>query len=194
MLSKEQSSMQSTENSTLYSNYKRMSDLLIKLETLKDSKEWEKICTELEGTVKEQNDRLLNSCSIDLQDVFYTEWDLIRHEIEYIEWLKDRLAKLKDKEVREALIEDLNKSIKWREDRILGRTHEYFLDSYKDNEADYNEADYFRAENWWIECFKNLPAKLVEELKVKETQVKEMQDAEVQEQIDALASLESKGL
>jgi hypothetical protein len=50
-----------------------MSDLLIKLETLKDSKEWEKICKELEETVKEQNDRLLNSCSIDLQDIFYTE-------------------------------------------------------------------------------------------------------------------------
>jgi hypothetical protein len=61
-------------------------------------------------------------------------------------------------------------------------------------DKDYSEADLFRTENWWNECFKNLPAKLVEELKLKESQVEGIKEAEVQEQIDALASLEDAGL
>lgn len=119
---------------------------------------------------------------------------MIRHEIKYIEKLKDKLSKIKDKDTREALIADLDKSITWRKNRILGKTHELRLDSEDYNERDLTEADLFRTENWWIECFKHLPEKIAEELKLQETKVEEMKDAEVQEQIDALASLEDAGL
>ena len=183
----------SRRNSFRFVIYKRMRDLIVKLETLKDSKEFITLGEELEKSVEEQNDRLLNGKEWDFIWPF-TEWDLIRHEIRYIEKLKDKLSKIKDKDCREALIADLDKSIKWRKDRILGKTHELRLDSEDYNERDLTEADLFRTENWWIECFKNLPAKLVEELKLKETQVEEIKEAEVQEQIDALASLEDAGL
>jgi hypothetical protein len=39
-----------------------------------------------------------------------------------------------------------------------------------------------------------LPTKLAEELKVKEGQIEEVKDAEIQEQLDALSSLEVEGL
>lgn len=170
-----------------------MRDLIVKLETLKESKEFIKLYEELEKSVEEQNDRLLNGKELDFIWPF-TEWDLIRHEIRYIEKLKDKLSKIKDKEVKDTLIADLDKSITWRKNRILGKTHELRLDSEDYNERDLNEADLFRTENWWIECFKHLPEKLAEELKLQETKVEEMQEAEVQEQIDALASLEDAGL
>jgi hypothetical protein len=54
--------------------------------------------------------------------------------------------------------------------------------------------DLVRSENRWIECFDNLPTKIANELKVKETQVEEMKEAEVDEQINALSSLELNGL
>ena len=170
-----------------------MRDLIVKLETLKDSKEFIKLYEELEKSVEEQNDRLLNGKEWDFIWPF-TEWDLIRHEIRYIEKLKDKLSKIKDKDTREALIADLDKSITWRKNRILGKTHELRLDSEDYNERDLTEADLFRTENWWIECFKHLPEKIAEELKLQETQVEEIKEAEVQEQIDALASLEDAGL
>jgi hypothetical protein len=76
----------------------------------------------------------------------------------------------------------------------LWRTNEYKLDTYEVNEKEYTTEDLYRNANWWIECFKHLPVKLSEELKLKEWQVEEIKEAEVQEQIDALASLEADGL
>ena len=169
-----------------------MRDLIAKLESLKDSKEWGKIVSELRDTVKEQN-ALLLEWTVDSDEEF-TEWHFIRHQIEYINELKEYADKVKDKECREAIKEDLDKSLKWREDRILGKTNEYKLDSIDYSEASYTVEDLYRVENWWIECFNNLPSKILEALKVKEVKVEEMADAEVQEQIDALASLEAGGL
>ena len=40
----------------------------------------------------------------------------------------------------------------------------------------------------------NLPTKLANELKMKETQVEEREEAEIDEQINALSSLELNGL
>lgn len=54
--------------------------------------------------------------------------------------------------------------------------------------------DLVRSENRWIECFDNLPTKIANELKVKETQVEEREEAEIDEQINALSSLELNGL
>ena len=80
-----------------------------------------------------------------------------------------------------------------RINRLLGKTHEYKLDNIVYEDA-YTEEDLYRAENRWIECFENLPSKLAEELKVKEQQEEATREAEVQEQIDALSSLELNGL
>lgn len=169
-----------------------MRDLIVKLESLKDSKEWEKITASLEEEMKDNNEKLLNESS-DAYEEYFTEGDLVRTELRYIESLKDAIT-VKDKEVKEALLADLDKSIQWRIDRLLGKTHEYKLDCYDPDWVDYKQQDIWRMKNWWIECFKNLPNKLVEELKVKEWQVQELEEAEVQEQIDALASLEDAGL
>lgn len=171
-----------------------MSDLLIKLETLKDSKEWEKICKEVEERAEMHRiSKWKDAKKIKEWKNLFTEADMIEWEMVYIWDLIADLDALKDKECKKALIEDLEKSKKWRWDRLCGRTHEFKLNLLKPDDA-YTMEDFSRAEIRWAECFKNLPNKLVEELKVKETQVKEMQDAEVQEQIDALASLESEGL
>jgi hypothetical protein len=80
-----------------------------------------------------------------------------------------------------------------RINRLLGKTHEYKLDNIVYEDA-YTEEDLYRAENRWIECFENLPTKLAEELKVREQQEEATRAAEVQEQIDALSSLEVNGL
>ena len=117
---------------------------------------------------------------------------MIRHEIKYISDLIGGL-KVKDKETREALVEDLEKSKNWRINRLLGKTHEYKLDNIILEDA-YTTEDLYRAENRWIECFENLPTKLAEELKMKETQEQATREAEVQEQIDALSNLEIEGL
>jgi hypothetical protein len=117
---------------------------------------------------------------------------MIRHEIKFISELIWGL-KVKDKETREALVEDLEKSMNWRINRLLWKTHEYKLDNIVYEDA-YTTEDLYRAENRWIECFENLPTKLAEELKVKEGQIEEVKDAEIQEQLDALSSLEVEGL
>ena len=169
-----------------------MRDLIVKLETLKDSKEWMKIIESLEKEMADNNEKLLNESS-DAYEEYFTEGDLIRAELRYIESLKD-IINVKDKETKEALLADLDKSIQRRQNRLLGKTHEYKLDCYDPEWVDYKQQDLWRMKNWWIECLRCLPEKLVEELKVKEWQVEEMKEAEVQEQIDALASLEDAGL
>ena len=169
-----------------------MRDLIIKLEWLNDSKEWLKIVEELEKEVEKQNIILLEWTLEDSTEL--TEWQFIRDEMRRINHLKELAGKLKDKETREALIADLDRSYKWREDRILWRTNEYKLDTYEVNDKEYTTEDLYRNANWWIECFKHLPVKLSEELKLKEWQVEEIKEAEVQEQIDALASLEADWL
>ena len=117
---------------------------------------------------------------------------MIRHEIKFISELIWGL-KVKDKETREALVADLEKSMNWRINRLLWKTHEYKLDNLCYDDA-YTTEDLYRAENRWIECFENLPTKLAEELKLKETQVEATEQAEIQEQLDALSSLEVEGL
>ena len=117
---------------------------------------------------------------------------MIRHEIKFI-WELIGGLKVKDKETREALVEDLEKSMNWRINRLLWKTHEYKLDNIVYEDA-YTTEDLYRSENRWIECFENLPTKLAEELKLKETQVEATEQAEIQEQLDALSSLEVEGL
>ena len=170
-----------------------MKEIIVKLETLKESKEWKDAVQKLRDWQEEKNKMLLEWRSEeDYEQAIYSEADMIRHEIKFISELMWGL-KVKDKESREALIEDLEKSKNWRINRLLWKTHEYKLDNIIPEDA-YTEEDLYRAENRWIECFENLPTKLAEELKVKEQQEEATKEAEVQEQIDALSTLELNGL
>lgn len=169
-----------------------MRELIIKLESLKESKEREKAVAKLREAQEEKNKKLLEWIEEEDGTAYYSEADMIRHEIKFISELIWGL-KVKDKETREALVEDLEKSMNWRINRLLWKTHEYKLDNIVYEDA-YTTEDLYRAENRWIECFENLPTKLAEELKVKEGQIEEVKDAEIQEQLDALSSLEVDGL
>lgn len=169
-----------------------MRELIIKLETLKESKEREKAVAKLREAQEEKNKKLLEWVEEEDGTAYYSEADMIRHEIKFI-WKLIGGLKVKDKETREALVEDLEKSMNWRINRLLWKTHEYKLDNIVYEDA-YTTEDLYRSENRWIECFENLPTKLAEELKVKETQVEATEQAEIQEQLDALSSLEVDGL
>ena len=170
-----------------------MRELIIKLETLKESKEREKAVEKLRDWQKEKNQKLLEWITDPNYDTnYYSEADMIRHEIKFISELIGGL-KVKDKETREALVEDLNKSMNWRINRLLWKTHEYKLDNIIYEDA-YTTEDLYRTENRWIECFDNLPQKLADELKQRELQEQATKEAEVQEQIDALSNLELEGL
>jgi len=169
-----------------------MGELIIKLESLKESKEREKAVAKLREAQEEKNKKLLEGIEEEEGTAYYSEADMIRHEIKFISELIWGL-KVKDKETREALVADLEKSMNWRINRLLWKTHEYKLDNIVYEDA-YTTEDLYRAENRWIECFENLPTKLSEELKVKEGQIEEVKDAEIQEQLDALSSLEVDGL
>jgi hypothetical protein len=159
---------------------------------LKDSKERKNAVQKLRDGQAEKDTKLLEWPKPDEEVRLYSEADMLRHEIAYISeliwWIK-----VKDKETREALVEDLEKSQNWRINRLLGKTHEYKLENIIEWDA-YTEEDLYRAENRWIECFENLPNKLAEELKMKETQEEATEQAEIQEQLDALSSLEVEGL
>ena len=170
-----------------------MKELIAKLETLKESKERKDAVQKLRDAQEEKNKIILEG-TIDLsyEDAYYSEADMIRHEIKFISDLIWGL-KVKDKETREALVEDLEKSKNWRVNRLLGKTHEYKLDNIIMEDA-YTEDDLYRAENRWIECFENLPTKLAEELKQRQIQEEATKEAEVQEQIDALSTLELEGI
>ena len=169
-----------------------MKELIIKLETLKDSKERKSAVQKLRDGQAEKDTKLLEWPKPDEEVRLYSEADMLRHEIAYISeliwWIK-----VKDKETREALVEDLEKSQNWRINRLLGKTHEYKLENIIEWDA-YTEEDLYRAENRWIECFENLPNKLAEELKMKEGQEEATAQAEIQEQLDALSTLEVEGL
>ena len=167
-----------------------MRDLIIKLEALKESKEWQKYIWGLRTEMEESNAQILAG---ELEDgILLSEADMIRHEISFINWLIDWI-KIKDKETKEALIADLEKSKNWRIDRLLGRTHEYKLENILEWDS-YASEDLIRSDNRWIECMDNLPNKLLEKLKLEETQVEERAEAEIDEQINALSSLELNGL
>lgn len=169
-----------------------MKELIIKLETLKDSKERKSAVQKLRDGQAEKDTKLLEWPKPDEEVRLYSEADMLRHEIAYISeliwWIK-----VKDKETREALVEDLEKSQNWRINRLLGKTHEYKLENIIEWDA-YTKEDLYRAENRWIECFENLPNKIAEELKMKEGQEEATAQAEIQEQLDALSTLEVEGL
>ena len=167
-----------------------MRELIIKLESLKDSKEWQKIVDSLKKAQEESNKALLEWAEKDYKP--HSEADMIRHEISIIDNLIWEI-KVKDKEVKEALVADLEKSKNWRIDRLLGKTHEYKLDSIIDWDY-YTWQDFTRAQNRWIECFDNLPNKIAEMEKEKEKAEQATSEAEIQENLDALSDLELNGL
>lgn len=167
-----------------------MRDLIVKLENLKESKEREKAVSDLRKAQEEKNIALLEWAEKDYKP--HSEAEMLRHEISFIDSLIGSI-KIKDKEVKEALIWDLEKSKNRRINRILGKTHEYKLDTIIDWDY-YTRQDFTRAENRWIECFENLPTKVAEEEKEREKAEQATNEAEIQENLDALTDLELWGL
>lgn len=166
-----------------------MRDLIVKLEALSESKEWKDIVDSLREWQAEKNKSLLEWEDKDYKA--HSEAEMIRHEISFINHLIS-LINVKDKSLKEALIEDLEQSKWWREDRLLGKTHEYGLDIVGD--TFYTRQDFTRAENRWIELFNNLPNKLKMAEEEKRKAQESVQQAEIQENLDALSSLEVEGL
>ena len=166
-----------------------MRDLIVKLEALSESKEWKDIVDSLREWQAEKNKSLLEWEDKDYKA--HSEAEMIRHEISFINHLIS-LINVKDKSLKEALIADLEQSKRWREDRLLGRSHEYRLDAIDD--TFYTWQDFIRAENRWIELFNNLPNKLKMAEEEKRKAQESVQQAEIQENLDALSSLEVEGL
>lgn len=166
-----------------------MRDLIVKLEALSESKEWKDIVDELRRQQEGKNQMLLEWAEKDYKA--HSEADMIRHEISFIDYLIS-LINVKDKSLKDALIEDLEHSKEWRVERLLGKTHEYRLDTIDD--TFYTWQDFTRAENRWIELFNNLPNKLKMAEKEKRKAQESVQQAEIQENLDALSSLETEGL
>ena len=61
-----------------------MGELIIKLESLKDSKEREKAVAKLRETQEEKNKKLLEGIEEEDGTAYYSEADMIRHEIKFI--------------------------------------------------------------------------------------------------------------
>ena len=180
----------SRRRNNLAFNKLEMRELILKMESLKDSKEWQKIINQLRKEQEESNQLLLEWGEKDFKP--HTEAEMIRHEISIIDEFIGEL-KLKDKEVKEALVADLEKSKNWRIDRLLWKTHEYKLDTIIDWDY-YTRQDFIRAENRWLECLDNLPNKVKGILEEKEKSEQAVSEAEIQENIDALSDLELNGL
>ena len=180
----------SRRRNNLAFNKLEMRELIMKMESLKDSKEWQKIINQLRKEQEESNQLLLEWGEKDFKP--HTEAEMIRHEISIIDEFIGEL-KLKDKEVKEALVADLEKSKNWRIDRLLWKTHEYKLDTIIDWDY-YTWQDFIRAENRWLECLDNLPNKVKGILEEKEKSEQAVSEAEIQENLDALSDLELNGL
>ena len=180
----------SRRRNNLAFNKVEMRELILKMESLKDSKEWQKIINQIRKEQEESNQLLLEWGEKDFKP--HTEAEMIRHEISIIDEFIGEL-KLKDKEVKEALVADLEKSKNWRIDRLLWKTHEYKLDTIIDWDY-YTWQDFIRAENRWLECLDNLPNKVKGILEEKEKSEQAVSEAEIQENLDALSDLELNGL
>ena len=98
--------------------------------------------------------------------------------------LKDALEWLEKSEARQAVIEDLDKSIEYRKSELLWLTGSSIG---LDFDRTFSQHDLRRTEVRWIEFLKNMPNKLIEIESLKEASDEEVKDSEIQENIDALA-------
>ena len=168
-----------------------MRDLIVKLETLKASNEWSEFIQSLRDWQVEQNAKLLE-WSKSKKKVLCSLSDFLRHEISFLWILKNKLN-IKDKDCKEAIIDWIQRNIDGRINVILWKTREFKQDNILEWDS-YTEEDLRRTENYRIEWLYELPVSIANEERLKEQQYEATKDAEVQEQIDALASLEDAGL
>lgn len=168
---------------------KRMGDLIVKLEWFRPSKEWQNHIQALRDKQIEQNKILLEGGT---EIIWISLADFLRHEIKFL-WKLKEWINIKDKEIKEAILDWIQKNIDGRINVLLWKTREFKIDNICKDDC-YTEEDKHRTENYWIEWLEALPVTIAEAEKVKEQQVQAMNEAEVQEQIDALSSLESEWL
>lgn len=159
-----------------------LSDLL---KELHESREWENIVKKQKKLSEERNSSLLDG-SCELWEKI-SKADLLRKEIAFIEWLINACKKVKDKTLRLMLIDDLNKSINWRTNILLGYTNEMWLERI---DLDYfYKPDVYRKYNFWLECLENLPNKLAEKEAEKEEVDAQIEVADLEESYNALSNL-----
>lgn len=169
-----------------------MKELIVKLETLKESKEWESYIQSLRDLQIEQNKKLLEWRSDEDPMVLCSLSDFLRHEIKFLSKLKDSI-KIKDKETKEAIIEWIDRNINGRINVILWKTREFKQDNILEWDS-YTQEDLWRTENYWIEWLFELPITKAAELKLKQQDEELNEQANIDEQINALSSLEAEGL
>lgn len=166
-----------------------MGDLIAKLEWFRPSNEWQNHIQALRDKQIEQNKILLEG-GTEIKGISLA--DFLRHEIKFL-WKLKEWINIKDKEIKEAILDWIQKNIDGRINVLLWKTREFKIDNICKDDC-YTEEDKYRTENYWIEWLEALPVTIAEAEKVKEQQVQAMDEAEVQEQIDALSSLESEWL
>lgn len=165
-------------------------DLINKLKAVKDSKMWLDTVAKIKKNNEEHRDWLIIWHDKKEEELcFYTKWDLIRKENEIIRMLKEELKCIKDKEVKDLLEEDLNKSLTWREQILCWETNELQLDICIEW-AEYTIEDLWRKEIRWEKCFENLIDKNINILEKEEEQEIEVEESSIQEQLDAMSNMD----
>ena len=101
--------------------------------------------------------------------------------------LVDALESLKDSDAWKAIVEDLDRSQKFRENQIFGYTGDMLG---LDFQQIYSQHDLIRSELRFIEIVKHIPEKLINMEKEKMAKEEIVAASEIQENIDALSELQ----
>jgi len=91
-----------------------------------------------------------------------------------------------ESEARKAVVEDLNRSQKFRENQIFGYTGDMLG---LDLAQHYSQHDLIRSELRFIEIVKHIPQKLIEMEKEKIAQQEVVEEVKIQENLDALSDM-----
>ena len=169
-----------------------MKELTMKLETFRQSKERKDHIQSIIDAHKEKDDRLLEWPKPDEQLELYSLADFYRHEVKFLTELRDGI-KIKNKAIRDEIIDWLNKNIDMRINILLGKTRDWKMENIIEWDS-YTKEDLWRVENYFIGWLDELPQTIANQLKLKENEEKANMEAQIQENIDALSDLELNGL
>lgn len=169
-----------------------MRELIMKLETFRESKERKDHIQSLIDAHKDKDDKLLAWPNPDEQLKLYSLADFFRHELKFLTELRDGI-KIKDKAIRDEILDWLNKNIEMRVNILLGKTREWKMENIIEWDS-YTQEDLWRVENYFIGWLDELPQSLANQLEIKEKEEQAKNEAQIQENLDALTDLELEGL